>query len=47
MLESEQFGDEANGVCIRFENGKPKLVFDDYYDRESLMDFLYENPTLS
>lgn len=47
MLESEQYGDEANGVCIRYEDGKIKIIYDEYYDRETLMDYLHENPELS
>ena len=47
MLESEQYGDEANGICIRYENGQPIVIYDDYYDRETLMNYLYENLELS
>lgn len=42
VLEHETYGDETEWLCIKVEDGKVKLIYDDFYDLETLDDY-FEN----
>lgn len=40
ILESEQYGDEASWLCTRYVNGVHEVVCDEFYDYDTLMDYM-------